>query len=189
MDSESDERNWYTKPLCRVSSSKGHYFPLLIIRTRETQTVETDVQLSPFLEGCGQSTPHLFRALLDIHVGLVVKIPDLADLWLQSSAFEDGYRVTGSRVRGRDRGHGEREVLVLLPFSDARPQRLCPASYIKYGGHYNYLAKSIGLRNSEKSRAPTSSSLRRRLKTGSLLGLFPPLSTNKMSSLDCAFDR
>ena len=115
-------------------------------------------------------------------MGLVVKIPDFADSWLQSSAFEDGYRVTGGRVRGRDRGHGEREVLVLLPSSDARLQRLCLASCIKYGGHYNYLAKSIGMRNSEKSRAPAS--LRRRLKTGSLLGLFPPLLTNKMSSLD-----
>ena len=129
-------REWRKKlvhpPSVRSIQLQETSFPTSNHKNTRNETAEANVQSSLFLEGRGQSTTHLFRALLGIHVGLVVKVLDFVDSWHQSSALEDGYRVTGSRVRGRGRGHGEREeVVMLLSFTDARPPRLCLASVHK----------------------------------------------------------
>ena len=70
--SEIDRR---TRPLCKVSSSSGSYFPLLIIKRTNHRPLKR-MHSCPFSSRAAAGRRHLLRVLLDIHVGLVVEILD-----------------------------------------------------------------------------------------------------------------
>jgi hypothetical protein len=89
-DSESQRKNVYTHHLYGISSLKRLDSPLLIVRYMCHGLLKQTYKPSPLSERRGRSTTHRLRVLMNIQVGLAVKVLDFVDSWLQFSIFEDG---------------------------------------------------------------------------------------------------
>ena len=87
---ESSKVNVYAYPSHGVPCPKGLNFPLLVVRYMNRRLLKWTYEPSSLLKRCGRSTTHLFRMLVNIHVGLAVKVLDFVDSWLQFSTSEDG---------------------------------------------------------------------------------------------------
>ena len=90
IGSESSERNMYTHPLHGIPSAKGFDFPLLVVRHTNHKLPKQTYEAPSLRKGCGWSATHVFRVVMDVHVGLGVEVLDSIDSWLQFSVLEDG---------------------------------------------------------------------------------------------------